>query len=68
MRKRWRLARADRRQFLKGVAATGTAAAVAAAAGPAFAQMPAEPSTEHHGKRGYRLTAHIAQYYGKARF
>jgi nitrous oxide reductase len=70
MTKRSRVARAGRRNFLKGVALTGTAAAVAAATGSALAGTPAETGAKQPAgaKRGYRVTPHIAEYYEKARF
>ena len=70
MTKRSRVARAGRRDFLKGVVLTGTAAAVAAATGTALAGTPTAPGAKHSpaAKRGYHVTPHIAEYYQKARF
>ena len=70
MTKRSRVARAGRRNFLKGAVLTGAAAAVAAATGSALAGTPAKTGAKPSpaSKRGYHVTPHIAEYYEKARF
>jgi hypothetical protein len=62
--------RQDRRRFLKGVAAAGGVAGVASVAGLAGAREESqEPAAETvPTSRGYHETAHIREYYQKARF
>lgn len=64
----------DRRRFIRGVAAGGTLAAGAAAAG---VRLGAEVADERRSDpadanatraRGYRETAHVRRYYDLARF
>lgn len=59
-----------RRQFLKGVAVTGGGAVLAGlAAGGQAALEPREKQGESAPKsQGYRETAHVREYYAKARF
>ena len=61
-----------RRGFLKGMAAIGGGAAVAAAANAAVADTQPSSNLEHAvgnpQPRGYKLTPHIQRYYEKARF
>ncbi|MEX0730839.1 MAG: hypothetical protein WD057_08615 [Aquisalimonadaceae bacterium] len=58
-----------RRKFLKTMAATGGAAAVALSAGTAVAGVreEAEPTASSE-KHGYKETQHIKDYYAKASF
>jgi hypothetical protein len=54
-----------RRRVLKGLAAAGGAAALAATAGRAIAAPVVEaPATPE--RKGYRETAHVLKYYEKA--
>jgi hypothetical protein len=60
--------KADRRSFLKGLAAAGGLVAAAGASQAATAAEPL-PRAEQSGRRpGYRVTPHVAKYYDKARF
>ena len=70
MSKTSKTTREGRRDFLKGMAAVGGAATVAAAAGGAIAGTAQEPeATPAQAKpKGYHLTPHIRAYYDKARF
>jgi len=62
--------RTGRRQFLKGVAVSGGSAVLAGmAAGSQAAPEPQEKQGESKLKpQGYRETAHVREYYAKARF
>ena len=62
--------RHDRRGFLKGVAAAGGVATVVSVAGLAGAREELEEATAETtpASRGYHETAHIREYYQKARF
>ena len=64
------MSKRSRRQFLKGMAATGGGAALAGVATSSRAVTP-QSETEQEKKpasQGYRLTEHVRQYYDKARF
>lgn len=70
MSERRKVADSSRRNFLKGVAVAGGAAAVTAGA---RAAVEADTDTDEEqsqasASRGYRVTPHIAKYYEKARF
>jgi hypothetical protein len=58
----------NRRKFLRDVAAAGGLAAVAGTTGAVVA-APAAPARTPQQDRpaGYRVTAHVAKYYDKAR-
>jgi hypothetical protein len=56
----------SRRGFLKDLAATGGAVAVASVAGPAVA-APASEEPRPARSEGYRVTEHVQTYYDKAR-
>jgi cell division ATPase FtsA len=62
--------RTGRRKFLKGVAVTGGGAVLAGVA--ASSQAALEPQEKQGESRpesqGYRETAHVREYYAKARF
>jgi secreted PhoX family phosphatase len=58
----------NRRKFLRGLSAAGGLAVVAGTAGEAQAAQPAQPSTAPQRQETYRVTAHVAKYYDKARF
>lgn len=58
----------NRRKFLRGLTAAGGLAAVAGTAGEAKAAQPAQLATEPQRHKTYRVTAHVAKYYDKARF
>ncbi len=58
----------DRRSFLKGLAAVGGLVATSGAAEASKAAVAADAQTHSPTPRGYRLTLHVAKYYGKARF
>ena len=62
--------RTGRRQFLKGVAVTGGGAVLAGIASSSQAELePQEKQSEAKLKpQGYRETAHVREYYAKARF
>ena len=62
--------RRGRRQFLKGVAVTGGGAVLAGVAGGAQAtvQPEAQQGEAKAKSQGYRETAHVREYYAKARF
>lgn len=69
IRKARRFAR-DRRAFLRLTAAGGGAAVAAGLIRNALAEpehAPVQPE-DQHAKQGYRETAHIREYYNKARF
>ncbi len=57
----------DRRSFLKGLAAVGGLVATSGAAEASTAAV-ATARSRPPAPRGYRLTPHVAKYYGKARF
>jgi hypothetical protein len=58
----------SRRKFLRDVAAAGGLAAVAGTAGAVVAAPAAAPSKPQQDRpAGYRVTAHVAKYYDKAR-
>ena len=62
---------AQRRDFLKGMAVAGGGAAVVASTGVALADSgegATGPVESPRGSQGYRETAHVRQYYDKARF
>jgi hypothetical protein len=56
----------SRRGFLKDLAATGGAVAVASVAGTAVA-APAAEAPQPKKSEGYRVTEHVQTYYDKAR-
>jgi hypothetical protein len=58
----------NRRKFLRDLAAAGGLAAVAGSAGGVAAAPAVEPQPQTRPSKGYRVTAHIAKYYDKARF
>jgi hypothetical protein len=58
----------NRRTFLRDLAAAGGLAAVAGTAGGVAAAPAAEPKPQAKPPTGYRVTAHVAKYYDKARF
>ena len=60
---------AQRRDFLKGVAAAGGAAALALASNRAIASTPEKPSDADDSAeaKGYRKTAHVKAFYASAR-
>ena len=62
--------RTGRRKFLKGMALTGGGVALAGAATgvQAAAEPQAKQSEEKPQSQGYRETAHVREYYAKARF
>ncbi len=62
--------RSKRRQFLKGLAVGGGGAALAGLAGGAGAALEeqAAPTRDKPVSQGYRETAHVREYYEKARF
>jgi hypothetical protein len=61
--------KADRRSFLKGLAAAGGLVAAAGASQAASTAAQTTPRAEQAGQRpGYRVTPHVAKYYDKARF
>ena len=58
-----------RRKFLKGMAVAGGGAALAGTVSATQAQVELEPEqTRKAGSQGYHETAHIREYYRKARF
>jgi hypothetical protein len=57
----------SRRGFLKDLAATGGAVAVATVAGQAVAAPAPESSAQPERSEGYRVTEHVKTYYDKAR-
>ena len=57
----------SRRGFLKDLAATGGAVAVASVAGTAVAAPAAETPERPARAEGYRVTEHVKTYYDKAR-
>ncbi len=64
-RKPWR---GQRRDFLKGMAVLGGGAAIAVSTG-ARAEPPELPGTaDAPPGKGYQETAHVREYYDKARF
>jgi hypothetical protein len=58
----------NRRKFLRDLAAAGGLAAVAGSAGGVAAAPAIEPQPQARPSKGYRVTAHVAKYYDKARF
>lgn len=58
----------NRRKFLRSLAAAGGLAAVAGAAGSMAAAPADAPKPQGKPRTGYRVTAHVAKYYDKARF
>jgi len=71
MSKQQREAQQSRRTFLRNSALAGGAAAVAAVTNGAVAVTDSQESAvERHEQpaKGYRETAHIREYYEKARF
>ena len=61
----------NRRGFLKGLAtAGGTAAASGLISQSANAAVPSAPAEgiDAPDSKGYRVTPHVLEYYGKARF
>jgi hypothetical protein len=61
--------KADRRSFLKGLAAAGGLVAAAGASQAATSTAETLPRADQTGRRpGYRVTPHVAKYYDKARF
>lgn len=63
-----RESKSDRRKFLRDLAAAGGLAAVAGTAGSVAAAPAVEPTPQANPPTGYRVTAHVAKYYDKARF
>jgi hypothetical protein len=57
-----------RRNFLKGLAAVGGLVAASGVAEASKGGAGAVAPTRSPPPRGYRLTPHVAKYYGKARF
>lgn len=61
--------RESRRDALKGIAALSGAAVASAAVGTASAAVEAPGEAKQPpGKLGYRETAHVREYYRRARF
>jgi secreted PhoX family phosphatase len=58
----------NRRKFLRGLSAAGGLAVVAGTAGEAQAAQAAQQATAPQRQETYRVTAHVAKYYDKARF
>ncbi len=61
----------SRRAFLRNSALAGGAAAVAAVTGTAMAVTDSQESSaapQDPSSQGYRETAHVREYYAKARF
>jgi hypothetical protein len=58
----------NRRNFLMGLAAASGLVAGAGAVKASNEEGVAEPPGNAPHPRGYRLTPHVAKYYGKARF
>ena len=62
-------AKMSRRGFLKGAAVVSGAAAASALSQGAGAEVtPKTQATQPEKAKGYRETAHIREYYAKARF
>lgn len=62
-------AKISRRGFLKGAAVvSGAAAASALSTGDAAEVAPKTEATQPEKPKGYHETAHIREYYAKARF
>lgn len=62
-------ARVSRRGFLKGAAmVSGAAAASTLASGASAGVTPAAEAQKPEPAKGYHVTAHIRDYYEKARF
>ena len=57
----------NRRDFLGGLAAAGGVAVVAATSSSASAETAPGERPETSERKGYRVTAHVAKYYDKAR-
>jgi hypothetical protein len=57
----------DRRKFLRDLATASGLAAVAGSTGAVTAAAAAEPAPQANRPAGYRVTAHVAKYYDKAR-
>ena len=62
--------RSGRRKFLKGMAVTGGGAVLAGVAtgGQAAVEPQAKQGEAKPESQGYRETAHVREYYAKARF
>lgn len=60
--------RARRRTFLKGIALSGGAAALTGRADIVLAESEPPEKADRPDAAGYQLTAHIREYYKKARF
>jgi nitrous oxide reductase len=58
----------SRRSFLRGLAVMGGVTAVAASTGAETVSRGAETQERPRKPQGYRVTAHVAKYYDKARF
>ena len=56
----------SRRSFLRGLAVMGGVTAVAASTGAEVVETTPKPAASAKPK-GYRVTAHVAKYYDKAR-
>jgi hypothetical protein len=67
MNRKLRELKGNRREFLRNLAAAGSVAAVAGASGHAAARSTPENDPVTHKPQGYRVTAHVAKYYQKAR-
>lgn len=60
--------RTRRRTFLKGIALSGGAAALTCHSGIVLAESEPPEKADKPVSTGYQLTAHIREYYRKARF
>jgi hypothetical protein len=58
---------ADRRKFLRDLAAAGGLVAVAGSTSAATVAQAAAPGAPASKPKGYRVTAHVSKYYDKAR-
>ncbi len=69
MRSKAKPTRTSRREFLKGAAVMGGAAALAVVAREGTAATPdgGQVATPSEKRKGYHVTPHIQQYYDKAR-
>lgn len=56
-----------RREFLKGVTATSGAVAIGITTGEVWAAPAVQTEEVASGNKGYRLTAHIRDYYASTR-
>lgn len=58
----------SRRNFIKGMAVAGGATALVAAGGASASSEAPASESKTPASKGYRHTAHVAEYYRQARF